>query len=75
MSIRLYSTPITTSKYVAISDLQDQKVYVFDKSAKTLKGFPVYGKEIVDLYFTQKSIVLLVLDEKGAIMVYKANLG
>lgn len=70
----LYSEPMLTSKYAAISDRQDQKVYVFDKNAELLNGFPVYGKEIVDLYYTQKRIVLLVLDEKGAIMVYKANL-
>jgi len=70
----LYSQPMTTSKYVAISDRQEQKVYVLDKKAELLKGFPIYGKEIVDLYYTQNNIVLLVIDEKGAVMVYKANL-
>jgi len=70
----LYSKPITTSKYVAISDRQEQKIYMFDKSAALLNGFPVYGKEVVDMYYTQNKIVLLALDEKGAILVYKANL-
>ncbi|MGY5850763.1 hypothetical protein [Salegentibacter sp. F14] len=35
--------------YISITDLQTQKVYVFDSNAELLPGFPVYGTSAIDL--------------------------
>jgi hypothetical protein len=70
----LYSTPKVTQKYVGIADEQEQKVYLFNKNGELLKGFPVYGKKLVDMYYTQRQIALLCTDENDAFMVYFASL-
>ncbi len=70
----LYSNPIITNNYVSIADGQEQKIYLFNKKAELLNGFPIYGKKVTDLYYSRKQIVLLCLDENDAFMVYQVDL-
>ncbi|NND62941.1 MAG: hypothetical protein HKN48_07070 [Flavobacteriaceae bacterium] len=35
--------------YVSITELQEKRVYLFDKNGNAIKGFPVYGSSVVDL--------------------------
>ena len=49
----LYTDPqifeIEKNTYVGITDLQTSAVFVFDKNAQLLTGFPVYGTSEIDL--------------------------
>ena len=37
-----------SQKFIAVTDLQAQKVYIFNEKAELLPGFPVYGTSKID---------------------------
>ncbi|MBZ9731414.1 hypothetical protein LB467_17135 [Salegentibacter sp. JZCK2] len=49
----LYTQPeihyVNDKYYISLTDLQTQKVYVFDSNAELLPGFPVYGTSGINL--------------------------
>ena len=49
----LYTEPqifyLNNKIYVSVTDLQAQKVYLFDSNANLINGFPIYGNSLVDL--------------------------
>lgn len=49
----LYTSPeiflINNIYYIALTDLQAQKVYIFNSQAELLPGFPVYGTSAADI--------------------------
>ena len=49
----LYTEPkiflVNNKYYISLTDLQSQKVYVFDSNAVLLPGFPVYGTTGIDI--------------------------
>ncbi|MBZ9632134.1 hypothetical protein LB465_15230 [Salegentibacter sp. LM13S] len=49
----LYTEPeiqyVNDKYYISLTDLQTQKVYVFDSNAELLPGFPVYGTSEINL--------------------------
>jgi len=61
--------------YISLTDLQTQKVYLFDSQARLLNNFPVYGNSIIDLdnIDSDRNIEFVVKGESNSIIVYKKN--
>jgi hypothetical protein len=61
--------------YISLTDLQTQKVYVFDSQAKLLHNFPVYGNSAIDLANIDNDTFLefVTQGESNSIIVYKKN--
>ncbi len=75
----VYTAPkifyIKNKIYVAVTDLQTKKVYLFDSNAKLLPNFPVYGSSAIDLedIDNDKKLEFVVKGEKSSLLVYKMN--
>ena len=61
--------------YVAVTDIQNQKVYLFDSQAKPISNFPVFGNSVVDItdIDKDKKLELVTKDQENSIIVYKIN--
>src|SRR5690606_891461 len=61
--------------YVAITDMQAHKVYLYDSQGSLLSNFPVYGNSTVALGASNKSknLDLLVKGENNSIILYQIN--
>lgn len=59
--------------YVSVSDLQNEKVYLFDSQGKLIKNFPLDGSSQADLggMDKNKTLELLVKDSSNSLTVYK----
>ncbi|MUP47400.1 hypothetical protein E0K83_16790 [Gramella sp. BOM4] len=73
----LYTDPqlfeIKGKEYIAITDLQAQKVFVFNSKAELLEGFPVYGTSQVDIANADldRRLELIVRGEENELILYK----
>jgi len=74
-----YTTPkifyLNDKIYVTLTDLQTQKVYLFDSQAKAIKNFPVYGNTIIDLanIDNDSNLEFVTKGESNSILVYQKN--
>jgi len=74
-----YSKPkifyINDKIYVTVTDLQAQKIYLFDSQAKLLSNFPVYGNSqiVLDKIDTDNNLEFIVKGESNGILIYKIN--
>jgi len=74
-----YSEPllfyINDKIYVSVTDLQSQKVLLFDSQAKPIANFPVYGNSSIDLDNIDKdrSLEFVTKGENNSILVYEIN--
>lgn len=61
--------------YVSVTDLQNQKIYLFDSNAKILENFPVYGTSAIDLtdMDNDKKLEFVAKDLENSLIVYKIN--
>jgi hypothetical protein len=61
--------------YVTVTDLQAQKVYLFDSQSKPILNFPVYGNSIIDLanIDSDNNLEFITKGESNAIIVYQKN--
>ncbi len=61
--------------YVTLTDLQTQKVYLFDSQAKAIKNFPVYGNTTIDLgnIDNDSNLEFVTKGESNSIIVYQKN--
>ena len=61
--------------YVSVTDLQSQKVLLFDSQAKSIANFPVYGNSAIDLDNIDKdrSLEFVTKGENNSILVYEIN--
>ena len=61
--------------YIAVTDLQTQKVYLFDSNAKLLPNFPVYGNSAITLdnIDSDRDLEFVTQGDKNAIILYKIN--
>ena len=79
LELGVYSPPrifyINDKIYVSVTDLQSQKVYLFDSQAKPIANFPVFGNSKIDLadMNNNKILGLVVLGAKNEIITYKLN--
>ena len=74
-----YSTPkihyLNDKIYVTLTDLQTQRVYMFDSQAKSIPNFPVYGNSTVDLknMDADRRLEFVTKGESNSIIVYEMN--
>ncbi|MFK5971923.1 MAG: ribonuclease HII [Flavobacteriaceae bacterium] len=61
--------------YVSVTDIQNQKVYLFDSQAKPIPNFPVFGTSIVNLddINNDRQLELVVKDQENSIRIYQIN--
>lgn len=74
-----YSKPeifyIKNKIYIAITDIDAQKVYLYDSNAKLLPGFPTYGSSAMDLdnFDKDQNLEFVTKGEANTVLVYKLN--
>ncbi len=61
--------------YVGVTDIQNQKVYLFDSQAKPISNFPVFGSSLIDLTDMEndRKLEVVAQDQKNSIIVYQMN--
>ncbi len=61
--------------YISITDIQNQKIYLFDSNAKAIQNFPINGSSKIDLSDMDNDEKLEVIskDTDNSIIVYKIN--
>ena len=61
--------------YVSLTDLQSQKIYLFDSQAKPMANFPVYGNSTIDLdnIDADSNLEFVTKGDSNSIVVYKKN--
>ena len=61
--------------YVTLTDLQAQKVYLFDSQSRAIRNFPVYGNSLIDLanIDTDNNLEFVTKGESNSIIVYQKN--
>lgn len=75
----VYSKPrifyIYDKIYVGVTDIQNQKVYLYDSQAKPITGFPVFGSSLIDLTDMEndRKLEVVVKDQGNSIIVYQMN--
>ncbi|MBT8299807.1 MAG: ribonuclease HII, partial [Maribacter sp.] len=75
----VYSQPkifyIYDKIYVGVSDIQNQKVYLFDSQAVPIKNFPVFGTSLIDMEDMEgdRKLEIVTQDQKNSIIVYQLN--
>ena len=74
-----YTTPkifyLNDKIYVTLTDLQTQKVYLFDSQARPINNFPVYGNSVIDLanIDNDNNLEFVTKGESNSIIVYQKN--
>lgn len=77
LELGVYSSPkiffIRDKMYVSVSDIQNQKLYLFDSQAQTISNFPVFGTSIIDLSDMDgdKKLEVVAKDMDNSLIVYK----
>lgn len=61
--------------YVSVTDIQNQRIYLFDSQAEPISNFPVPGQSLIDLsdMDNDHKLELVVKDQENSIIVYKIN--
>ncbi len=61
--------------YVGVTDIQNQKIYLFDSQAESIPNFPVFGSSLIDLVDMEndRKLELVAKDQENSIIVYKLN--
>lgn len=79
LPIGIYGNPQLFSAknqvYVAITELEEKKVYVYDKAGKLLPNFPVYGTSEIDLGDANRNdkLNVLVKGQADEVILYQSN--
>jgi hypothetical protein len=61
--------------YVSVTDIQNQKIYLFDSQGKPIPNFPVFGNSLIDLVDmdNDKKLELVAKDQENSLILYKMN--
>lgn len=79
LELGVYSSPvifyINDKIYVSVTDIQNQKIYLFDSQAKAIPNFPVYGNSIIDMgdMENDQKLEIVTKDQENSIKVYSIN--
>ena len=79
LELGVYTPPkifyINDKIYVSVTDIQNQKIYLYDSQAKPIPNFPVYGTSMIDLLDmdNDKKLELVAKDQENSIIVYAIN--
>ncbi len=79
LELGVYSKPkifyIYDKIYVSVTDIQNQKIYLFDSQAKPIPNFPVFGNSLVDMTDMEndRKLEIVAKDQDNSLIVYKLN--
>ena len=79
LELGVYSQPqifyIYDKIYVSVTDIQNQKIYLFDSQAKPIRNFPVFGNSVIDMVDMEndRKLELVAKDQENSLIVYKMN--
>ena len=79
LELGVYTAPkifyIYDKIYVSVTDLQSQKIYLFDSQARPMANFPVFGSSPIDLadIDNDRKLELVAKDQENSLIVYKLN--
>ncbi|GGW47657.1 hypothetical protein [Arenibacter certesii] len=79
LELGMYSKPrifyLNDKIYVSVTDIQNQKIYLFDSQAKPISDFPVPGSSLIDLsdMDNDHKLELVAKDQNNSIIVYRIN--
>jgi len=79
LDLGVYSKPrifyLNDKIYISVTDIQNQKIYLFDSQAKPISNFPVPGSSNIDLsdMDNDHKLELVAKDQDNSIIVYKIN--
>ena len=61
--------------YVAVTDIQSQKIYLYDSQAEPIPNFPVYGNSVIDMIDMDgdRKLELVAKDQENSIILYGIN--
>ncbi|WP_318310264.1 ribonuclease HII [Flagellimonas crocea] len=61
--------------YVSVTDIQNQKIYLYDSQTEPIPNFPVFGSSLIDLadMDNDKKLELVAKDQDNSLIVYKLN--
>lgn len=79
LELGVYSKPkifyIYDKIYVSVTDIQNQRIYLYDSQAEPIPGFPVYGSSPIDLTDMDKDgkLELVAKDRENSLIVHSMN--
>ncbi len=79
LELGVYTKPkifyINNKIYVTVTDIQNQKVYLFDSLGVPIANFPVFGTSMIDLQDidNDQRLELAVKEQENAVVVYKID--
>lgn len=77
LELGVYSKPtvfyLNDKIYVSVTDIQNQKIYLFDSQAESIPNFPVFGSSIIDMadINANKQPEFVFKDQENSIRVFK----
>lgn len=79
LEMGVYTQPqiffINDKIYVSVTDLQNEKIYLFDSQANSIAGFPISGASPIDLQDVENDKTLEIVSKKNStsLITYKIN--
>lgn len=79
LEMGVYTTPkifyLNDKIYVSVTDLQNEKIYLFDSQAKSIANFPLSGASSIDIQDIEndKTLDIVTKMNKTSLEVYKLN--
>ncbi len=77
LELGVYSKPtifyLNDKIYVSVTDIQNQKIYLFDSQAESIPNFPIFGSSAIDMedINANKKPEFVFKDQENSIKVYK----
>ncbi|MDP5060385.1 MAG: ribonuclease HII, partial [Maribacter sp.] len=77
LELGVYSKPtvfyLNDKIYVSVTDIQNQKIYLFDSQAASIPNFPIFGSSIIDMadINANKQPEFVFKDQENSIRVFK----
>ena len=61
--------------YVAVTDIQNQKIYLYDSQGIIIPNFPVYGTSVIDMMDINKNgkLEIVAKDQENSFILYAIN--
>ncbi|MDF4203978.1 ribonuclease HII [Maribacter sp. SA7] len=77
LELGVYSKPtifyLNDKIYVSVTDIQNQKIYLFDSQAEPISNFPIFGSSVIDMadINSNKKVEFVYKDQDNSIKVFK----
>ena len=77
LELGVYSKPtifyLNDKIYVSVTDIQNQKIYLYDSQAESIPNFPIFGSSVIDMADINgnKKPEFVFKDQENSIKVYK----